>query len=169
MRCPAGSALDKGFLAVAYFRECFRVSMTRPTSDVVDIFFAIFGHLPLGTKLVLAVRNRLALWGGLDAPKPLDVFNVKRRNSYAVGDVIGVWPLFALNESELIAGRDNKHLDFRVSIRKEAEGPSGAVVFVSTICVVHNWFGKAYLFCVFPFHRFGLKRLIAGARSQGRL
>jgi hypothetical protein len=135
----------------------------------VDVFFAIFGHHPVWMKLMLAARNRLALWGGLDAPKPMDIFNVERKSSYAVGDVIGVWPLFALTESELIAGRDNKHLNFRVSILKEAVGETEAVVFVSTICVVHNWFGKAYLFFVLPFHRWGLKMLIARARQLGRL
>ena len=132
----------------------------------------LFRHLrahPLWMKLMLAARNRLALWGGLDAPKPMGIFNGERKSSYAVGDVIGVWPLFALTESELIAGRDNKHLDFRVSILKEAVGETGAVVFVSTICVVHNWFGKAYLFFVLPFHRWGLKMLIARARCLGRL
>jgi Protein of unknown function (DUF2867) len=166
---PAGSRLDPSLIAAAYFRECYRTSMSRPTSDVVDVFFAIFGHHPVWMKLMLAARNRLALWGGLDAPKPMDIFNVERKSSYVVGDVIGVWPLLALTESELIAGRDNKHLDFRVSILKKTIGKNGAVIFVSTICVVHNWFGKTYLFFVLPFHRWGLKRLIARARGLGRL
>jgi hypothetical protein len=166
---PAGSQLEPGFLARAYFRECYRTSIARPTDDVVDLFFAVFGDHPLWMKLMLAARNRLALWGGLAAPQPMDIFNVTRKSSYAVGDVIGVWPIYAMTENELIAGRDNKHLDFRVSIIKDAVDQTGAVVFVSTICVIHNWFGKAYLQVVLPFHRLGLRTLIARARCLGRL
>jgi hypothetical protein len=77
--------------------------------------------------------------------------------------------VFALTDRELIAGRDDRHLDFRVSILKEPFGDAGAVVTVSTICVTHNWFGKAYLFVVLPFHRVGLKWLIARAGRLGRL
>src|SRR5258706_10792993 len=145
---PAASCLDPDFVAAAYFRECYRTAMARPTPDVIDVFFAILGHHLAWLKLILGARHRLASWAGLAAPKPADVFKIERKPIYAVGDVIGVWPVFALTERELIAGRDNRHLDFRVSILKEAVGDAGAVVYVSTICVTHNWFGKAYLSCV---------------------
>jgi hypothetical protein len=93
-------------------------------------------------------------------------FQVK--SSYAVGDKIGVWPIMALTENELVAGRDDKHLDFRLSVLKVTDGEAVSVV-VSTICTVNNTFGKVYLFFIVPFHKWGVKRLISNAIVAGRL
>ena len=63
------------------------------------------------------------------------------KDRYVVGENIGVWPIFSLSEDEVIAGRNNKHLDFRVDFRvsvlKLRDGDSGRVV-VSTVCRVRN-------------------------------
>jgi hypothetical protein len=34
---------------------------------------------------------------------------------------------------------------------------------------VHNWFGRAYLFFIVPFHRWGVKYIIKRALRAGRL
>ena len=60
---------------------------------------------------------------------------------YAVGEKIGPWPIFFLGAEELVAGRDNKHMDFRLSIMKVRDD-SGPSVVVSTLCTVHNAFGR---------------------------
>ena len=57
---------------------------------------------------------------------------------------------FLLSEDEVIAGRNNKHLDFRVSVLKLRDG-NGSSVVVSTVCRVHNLAGKLYLSFVVPF------------------
>jgi hypothetical protein len=44
-----------------------------------------------------------------------------------------------------------------------------ASVIVSTICTVHNLFGKIYLFVIVPFHRVGVRFLISNAMAAGRL
>jgi hypothetical protein len=92
----------------------------------------------------------------------------QQRQHFEVGDTIGPWPIYSLTVSELVAGRDNGHLDFSLSILRELEGPSAFAV-VSTICVVHNGFGKAYLFFVDPLHRWGVKYIISRALPEGRL
>ena len=38
-----------------------------------------------------------------------------------------------------------------------------ADVVVSTICSVHNLFGKVYLFLIVPFHRAGVQSLLSRA------
>ncbi len=40
------------------------------------------------------------------------------RSTYAVGDRIGPWPIFPISQKEIVAGRNNKHLDFRLSVLK---------------------------------------------------
>jgi hypothetical protein len=44
-----------------------------------------------------------------------------------------------------------------------------ASVVVTTICTVHNTFGKIYLFFVVPFHRHGVRKLMSNAVKAGRL
>ena len=89
-------------------------------------------------------------------------------DNYKVGDTIGPWPIFALSATELIAGRDNSHLDFRLSVLR-AQEEYKPVVIVSTICNVHNLYGKIYLFFIIPFHKWGVQKLIARAVEAGRL
>lgn len=69
-------------------------------------------------KVALMKRNRVAAWCGLDAPSAQEILNPQFKRDYAIGDTIGVWPIFALTETELVAGRDNTHLDFRVPVLK---------------------------------------------------
>ena len=85
-----------------------------------------------------------------------------------MGDKIGPWPIFFIADNEIVAGRNNKHLDFRVSVLKAADGDATSVV-VSTICSVHNLFGKIYLFFIVPFHRAGVRSLLANAVAAKRL
>ena len=74
----------------------------------------------------------------------------------------------ALSEDEVVAGRDNKHMDFRLSVLKVPDGDRPSVV-VSTICTVHNLSGKLYLFFVVPFHRHGVRKLMTNALVARRL
>ncbi|WP_164125740.1 DUF2867 domain-containing protein, partial [Stenotrophomonas maltophilia] len=74
---------------------------------------------------------------GLDAPAASEILNPEIKQVYRLGDTIGVWPIYALSETELVAGRDNKHLDFRLSVPKSTEGEIASVT-VSTICLAHT-------------------------------
>ena len=90
------------------------------------------------------------------------------RDRYAVGEKIGVWPIFSLNEDEVITGRNNKHMDFGLSVLKVPDG-GGTSVVVSTICTVHNLSGKLYLFFIVPLHRHGIRKLMANALAARKI
>jgi Protein of unknown function (DUF2867) len=134
---PSGSMLGRELIDRAYFRDAYRMPLGRSELAIVEIFFGIFAHYPLWMKLLLIVRNKLASLAGLDAPTASEVLHVAIRDRYVVGDKIGVWPIFSLSENEVVTGRNNKHLDFRLSVLKVPDGGSASVV-VSTICMVHN-------------------------------
>jgi Protein of unknown function (DUF2867) len=165
---PACTAIDRRVLEAAYFRDAYRMPLTHVQSGVVDIFFAVFGHHPLWMKRLLIVRNRMATWCGLDAPTPSEIMSPEEKASYGVGDKIGPWPVFSLTEAELVAGRDDKHLDFRLSVLKQIDGEAASAV-ISTVCATHNAFGRTYLFIVIPFHKWGVRHLISRAIAAGRL
>jgi hypothetical protein len=165
---PSASVLEPRLIEAAYFRDSYRAPLRGTRASIVDIFFGIFGHHPMWMKILLIVRNRIASFCGLDAPTASEIINLDMKRNYSIGDKIGVWPIFFLTETELVAGRDNKHLDFRLSVLRSTDGETASVV-VSTLCTVHNAFGKLYLFFVIPFHKWGVRRLISNAITAGRL
>ncbi len=132
----------------AYFRDCYRTPLSRGELGIVDVFFGIFAHHQLWMKLLLTVRNKVASLAGLDAPTASETLHVEIKDRYVVGENIGVWPIFSLSENEVVTGRNNKHMDFRLSVLKVPDGDRTSVV-VSTICTVHNLAGKLYLFSSF--------------------
>jgi hypothetical protein len=147
---PSSSALSRELIGNAHFHDSYRAPLTRPEFGIVDIFFALFGHTPLWMKLLLIVRNAAARLAGLEAPTVAEIMRPKIRGSYSVGD------------NEIVAGRNNRHMDFRLSVLKAMDGDAMSVV-VSTICTVHNAFGKIYLFFIIPFHRHGVRSLMSNA------
>jgi hypothetical protein len=165
---PSGSMLSRELIEHAYFRDSYRAPLSRRELGVVSIFFGIFAHHPPWMKLLLIVRNKVASLAGLDAPTTSETLHVGIKDRYVVGDKIGVWPIFWLSEDEVVAGRNNKHMDFRLSVLKVRDGDRTSVV-VSTICTVHNLSGKLYLFFVVPFHRYGVRKLMANALAARRL
>jgi hypothetical protein len=165
---PSTSALDRRLIESSYFQDSYSAPLARTGASITDIFQSIFAHHPVWVKVLLIIRNWLASLCGLAAPTVDEILHPAFKNSYHVGDKIGVWPIMSLTDNELIAGRDNKHLDFRLSVMKVMEGGQARVV-VSTICMVHNTFGKVYLFFIVPFHKWGVQRIIANAIAAGRL
>lgn len=165
---PSGSIMDRRMIDAAYFRDAYRAPSSRAADSIVDVFFAVFGHHPMWIRRVLIARNRLAGWCGLQTPTAAQILHPQRKASYRVGDTIGPWPLFELTPSELVAGRDNLHLDFRLSVLRQQHDGTPSVV-VSTVCTPHNVFGRIYLRLVIPFHKWGVRHLMHRAIAAGRL
>jgi hypothetical protein len=165
---PSISVLGRDAIKNAYFHDCYRAPLARRELGIVDIFFAVFGHKPLWIKLLLVVRNAAAKRTGLETPTVAEIMSPEIRTCYRVGDKIGPWPIFSIGDSEIIAGRDNRHLDFRLSVLKQIDGDRGSV-FVSTVCQVHNIYGNIYLWFIVPFHRSGLRLLMSNAVAAKRL
>ena len=161
---PRHSALGEDLIERADFRDAYRVPLNRPDLSVVEIFFAIFARRPGWMNLMLIARNKATVLAGLEVPTTSEIMNMEKKDRYFVGEKIGPWPIFFLSTDELIAGRDNKHMDFRLSIMKVDNS-----VVVSTLCMVHNKFGRYYLASIIPFHKFGLLRLMASALAAQRL
>jgi hypothetical protein len=165
---PRHSALGKDLIERADFRDAYRAPLNRSDLGVVEIFFAIFSRRPRWMNLLLIARNKAAALAGLEVPSTSEIMNMEKRDRYFVGEKIGPWPIFFLGSDELVAGRDNKHMDFRLSIMKLHDGIRPSVV-VSTLCMVHNKFGQYCLSSIIPIHKFGLRRLLASALAARRL
>ena len=165
---PASSALGLDLIRSAYFHDSYRVPLARRGLTIVEIFFALFGHTPRWIKALLITRNAIARCFGLEAPTATEILKPVMRTSYCVGDKIGPWPIFFIGDNEIVAGRNNKHLDFRLSVLRVRDGDAESAV-VSTVCSVHNLAGKIYLFFIVPFHRTGVQLLLTNAVVAKRL
>ena len=165
---PSSSMIERDAINRAHFHDCYRARLIRPELGIVDIFFAVFGYKPLWIKLLLVVRNAVVRCAGLEAPTVAEIMKSEVRSSYRVGEKIGPWPIFSISDDEIIAGRNNRHMDFRLSVLRQLDGDS-ASVFVSTICTVHNVYGKIYLWFIIPFHRHGVRLLMSNAVAAKRL
>lgn len=165
---PAGSRLADSFAPHGWFQDTHRAPLTVWHDTMPELFFAIFGHHPSWMKTMLIVRNRLAARWGLEVPGDDEILAPAVRSSYAVGERIGPWPIFALEHDEIIAGRDNRHLDFRVSVLRQRD-KGGDTVTVTTVCRPHGLAGKAYLIAIAPFHILGMRLLMADAVKKRRI
>jgi len=80
-------------------------------------------------------------------------------------DKIGPFPVEFESEQELIAGFDDKHLEFRVSFLT-----IDTKVYLATWVHPHNLGGRMYLALILPFHilivRVGLARVSADSKSH---
>ena len=94
---PSGSVLGRELIERAYFRDSYRAPLSRREHGIIDIFFGIFAHHPLWMKLLLIIRNKVASLADLDAPTASEILHVEVKDRYAVGEKIGVWPIFALS------------------------------------------------------------------------
>lgn len=167
VRCdlPATSALLEHLPRVDHI-DGFAIASTREDLNMVQLYAALWGHLPEAFRHLLVLRSALV--------KPLGIAGVSYRDltgaidtskPYRPGDKIGRWTLCAQRDDELIVGADDKHLDFRVSLLSER----GKRVVISTGIMTHNTFGKAYLASILPFHRFGVAALLTNAAREQRI
>jgi hypothetical protein len=161
---PAGSALEGWRLQQAYHCDAFSAPLSRGDLSVTDLFAAIFGHHPPVVKAALLVRNAMVRAVGSETSPATEVLSPIYKPYYEVGEKIGRWRVFYLSAAELIAGGDESHLDFRVSLLTQP-----GLLTLTTVCTVNNRWGGPYLRVVRPFHRAGVRAILNRAVSAGRI
>lgn len=75
-------------------------------------------------------------------------------------DKVGVFPVEIENGCELIAGFNDKHLDFRVSVMSQERR-----IFLATWVHTNNIGGEIYLKAILPFHILISRNALARVRS----
>lgn len=151
-----------------YYWDCFETSLGRPDLSAQEIYLEIFSHFPQWAKSLLLLRNKIVSTFGIRGPTSAELDGLKVKQSYVAGDKIALFTLFSQSVDELVAGGDDKHLAFKVSVLKVAE-PEATKVVLTTIVSPHNLFGRVYLFLILPFHKFGVKTLMRNAVAAGRI
>lgn len=120
-----------------------------------DVFKAFFTAGPRWISSLLELRNRITRRFGLKAPVR-GREEILRGLRVEVGQAVGLFRIFAISEQEILAGEDDRHLDFRVSYYLQPPlTPGGSYrLTLSTAVQINQALGKAYFLVVKPFHRF---------------
>jgi hypothetical protein len=151
-----------------YHWDSFEVPLNRTDLNITRIYLGIFTHAPAWMKWMLVLRTKIVSLFGIGGPTLARIKDMVRKDKYAIGERIGLFTLYDQSEDEIIAGGDDKHLDFRVSLQKLTDACVTRVV-LTTVLTTHNFFGKFYLFVILPFHRLGVKTLMSDAVAAQRL
>ena len=165
-RTPPDSAF-LGDLRRFYYWDSYEAPLVRRDLAMEELYLALFAHHPRWARWLLILRDKIVSPFGL-RPAIAGDSGDEIKPAYAVGDRIARFILFAKNATEIVTGADDKHLDFRVSVRKLADGDADRV-FLSTVVSPHNFLGRAYLFTILPFHRFLIRKMLARAALAGRI
>ena len=73
--------------------------------------------------------------------------------------MIGIFPVVSETPDRLVAGFNDRHLDFRVVVDVTPPGDVRQVT-ATTLVLTHNWLGRAYLAIILPFHRMIVRALL---------
>jgi len=154
-------SVSKQFITSLDYFDAFKVKLNIPSLGVDSIYIAIFSHAPKWIRLLMATRNKIVRLFGLDTGKGSKQEEIKK---LTVGDKYGVFKIFDIQQNEIIAGEDDSHLNFRVSILKENN-----YLILSTLVQYNSKFGKFYFFIVKPFHKIVVKGMLKNALKNNRI
>lgn len=119
-----------------------------------DAAWEFFGTAPKWVSALMRVRNAIVSLFGLKTGK--DAALRPEKTTLVRGQKVGLFRIYEADDSEVILGEDDKHLNFRVSVFLPAAEKDPALkrtLTVSTVVHFNNVFGRIYFFFVRPFHR----------------
>lgn len=137
-------------LAGAQFMDAFRLDFEGEALGARQAAIRMMARKPRWVGALEVLRNIMV------APFGLKTSGEDRR---APRDIIGIFPVVNETPERLVAGFDDKHLDFRVVVDVATSGPRQSVT-ATTLVLTHNWLGRTYLKIIMPFHRMVVRALL---------
>ena len=129
------------------FLDCYTVEIKRPDVPLDQIAQAVFLSFPGWIKLLLGLRNCLVSPFKLKTTDELPVDD-RPRERLEAGQSLNFFPVRSVNPDEIILGEDDRHLDFKIAIRRDA----GNRISLATWVHCHNLLGRSYLRLIHSFH-----------------
>ena len=130
----------------ADFIDCYSVESDLSPRDAAEIIT----NFPGWARFLLKIRALVTAPFGLS------------NDGRSAPDKVGVFPVETESNNELIAGFNDKHLNFRVSVISQ-EGR----VFLATWVHTNNIGGLIYLKTILPFHILISRNALARVRAVG--
>jgi hypothetical protein len=161
---PAEAGIAHVYSSV-HLADAFAIRLPMNASrDLDQLARFIFKHQPSWIGNLTRIRDVIVACFGLKTAKRLATLA-----GDSVNGRVGIFKVYSRNETEIVLGEDDKHLDFRVSVLCSVEPApqSGRQLTLSTVVHCHNLLGQAYILVIAPFHRMVVKASLRRAASVG--
>lgn len=145
-------------LTGAQFSDAFCIEVANRDLDARRAAERMMARQPWWAEALLTLRNLVVTPLGL---------KTSGASPGAPRDMIGIFPVVNQTPDRLVAGFNDRHLDFRVVVDVTAPG-SVRQVTLTTLVKTHNGLGRTYLATIMPFHRLivpALLRQVADERA----
>lgn len=136
-------------LAGAQFMDAYRLEVDGENLDARQAAMRMMARAPRWVDALLVLRNIIV------APFGLKTSGAER----TARDIIGIFPVVSETPERLVAGFNDKHLDFRVVVDVATTGKKQSVT-ATTLVLTHNWLGRTYLKIIMPFHRLVVRAML---------
>jgi len=141
--------------------DSFAVHVPFGTGHVIrDMAEAVLGRPARWVRALLFVRDQAVSLLGLQTSREL-------RDERRGDDHIDLFPVLFADETEVIVGEDDRHLDFRISLFLQDVADDGRELIATTAVRCHNRVGHAYLPVIRPFHRLVIRSRLRRAAESG--
>jgi hypothetical protein len=142
-------------LAGAQFGDAFTIEIDDTALDARQAAERMLGRSPRWIETLMGLRDHLVRPFGL---------KTSRSGDKPTADTVGIFPVLSQTPARLVAGFDDRHLDFRVVIDVASSG-QGQRVTATTLVLTHNGLGRVYLAIILPFHRLIVRSLLRQVAS----
>ena len=158
---PVGGLASATFFGVDY-ADAYAAVL--PTDVSARVFAeAVCSPSPRWVSVLMSLRNTVVRPLGLVATRSALEHAATRANGS--GARIGIFPVLAEAREEVLLGLDDRHLDFRVSVRVFDDG-SDRLGVVTTLVRFHGLLGRAYFIPVRPAHRLIVPAMLRAAARR---
>jgi hypothetical protein len=137
-------------LAGAQFIDAYSIAIGDAALDARRAAEKMLARGPRWIAALLALRNYLVTPFGLKTSAPSEV---------GASDLVGIFPIASQTPDRLVAGLNDRHLDFRLVVDVAACG-HGQRVTATTLVRTHNLLGRIYLAIILPFHRLVVRAML---------
>jgi len=133
----------RALLPGAQFADAFRIATHDNTLNARQAAERMVAQAPGWIEKLMTLRNAVVAPLGLKTPSPT------RRSA---ANTIGAFPVISETPDRVVAGFNDKHLDFRLIVDVSGAAPN-RMITATTLVLKHNLLGQVYLAAIMPFHR----------------
>ncbi|MEC4717680.1 DUF2867 domain-containing protein [Noviherbaspirillum sp. CPCC 100848] len=124
----------------------------------------IFSQLSPWMTALMKIRDALAAGFGLKTIKHLSSLGEDANASR-----VGFFKIYSTDQTEIVLGEGDKHLDFRLSLLCSSQSAPNEKrrLTLSTVVRCHNRLGRLYILLIAPFHRLIVRSILGRAARAG--
>ena len=138
------------FLAGAQFMDAYSTAIHDAPMTARQLAERMFSRQPRWIAALMAIRDRIVALFGL---------KTEHAARSSASNRVGMFPVISETPQRLVAGLNDRHLDFRVVVDVASSGAQHRVT-ATTIVLTHNMLGRVYLAIIMPFHRLIVRAML---------